>query len=506
MPASRAACVPRLHADADIGLRQRRRVIGAVAAHGDQPSLRLFAADVAQLVLGRGLGDEIVDAGFRGDRRRRHRIVAGDHHGLDAHAAQRGEAILHVRLDDILQVDHAEDAAAIGEAKRRAAGARDLVDRGAECRRLGNAAAGLFARELEHGIDRALAQLAGADIDAGQPRHRRERDELGAGRRHLTPNIIFFLHQRDDRAAFRGFVGIAGKQCGFRGFAFAHARHHNDFSRQPVAEGDGAGLVEQQRIDVAGRFHRAAGHRQHVEAHQPIHAGNADGREQRADGGRDQRHEQRHQNNDRDRAAGISRVARNGRGREHEDDGQADQQDVQRDLVRRLLPFGAFDQLDHAIEERRAGRGRDANHDAVGNNRGAAGHRRAVAAGFADHRRGFAGNGGLVDRGDALDHFAVAGNDVAGLAYHQIASLQVFGRHAFIDLVIVRHQDALGARLGAGFAQTIGLRLAAPFRHRFGEVREQHGEPQPQDDLEGEPNARVMLDDVAHEQEQWSAR
>ena len=82
-----------LHADADIGLRQRRRVISAVAAHGDQPPVRLFTADVAQLVLGRRLGDEIVDAGFRGDRRRRHRIVAGDHHGLDAHAAQRGEAI-----------------------------------------------------------------------------------------------------------------------------------------------------------------------------------------------------------------------------------------------------------------------------------------------------------------------------------------------------------------------------------------------------------------------------
>ena len=60
-----------LHRDADVGLRQRRRVVGAVAAHGDQPALRLLVADVAQLVLGRCLGDEIVDAGFRRDRRRR---------------------------------------------------------------------------------------------------------------------------------------------------------------------------------------------------------------------------------------------------------------------------------------------------------------------------------------------------------------------------------------------------------------------------------------------------
>ena len=176
----------------------------------------------------------------------------------------------------------------------------------------------------------------------------------------LAAHVIFLLHQRDDRAAFRGLVGIAGEQRGLRGFALGDAGHRNDFGRQPVAEGDGAGLVEQQRIDVAGGFHRAAGHRQHVEAHQPVHAGNADGREQRADGGRDQRDEQRHQDDDGDRAAGIGGVARDGRGREHEDDGQADQQDVQRDLVRRLLPLGAFDQLDHAVEERRAGRGRDA--------------------------------------------------------------------------------------------------------------------------------------------------
>ena len=88
LPASRAACVPALHGDADVGLRQRRRVVGAVAAHGDEPALRLLLADVAQLVLRRRLGDEVVDAGFRGDGRRGDRVVAGDHHRLDAHAAQ----------------------------------------------------------------------------------------------------------------------------------------------------------------------------------------------------------------------------------------------------------------------------------------------------------------------------------------------------------------------------------------------------------------------------------
>ena len=64
------------------------------------------------------------------------------------------------------------------------------------------------------------------------------------------------------------------------------------------------------------------------------------------------RDEQRDQHHDRDGAAGIGRIARDRRGREDEDDGQADQQDVERDLVRSLLPLGAFDQLDHAVEKR----------------------------------------------------------------------------------------------------------------------------------------------------------
>ena len=102
----------------------------------------------------------------------------------------------------------------------------------------------------------------------------------------------------------------------------------------------------------------------------------------------------------------------------------AGQQDGERDLVRRLLPLGAFDQRDHAVEEGVAGRGGDAHLDPVGDHGRAAGDRRAVAAGFADHRRGFAGDGGFVDRGDALDHLAVRGIDVAGLDQHDIAGLQ----------------------------------------------------------------------------------
>ena len=41
--------------------------------------------------------------------------------------------------------------------------------------------------------------------------------------------------------------------------------------------------------------------------------------------------------------------------RQQEDDRQSREQNVQRDLVRRLLPRCAFDQRDHAVEEGLAG-------------------------------------------------------------------------------------------------------------------------------------------------------
>ena len=93
-----------------------------------------------QLVLRRRLREEIVDAGLGGDRRRRHRIVAGDHHGADAHAAQLGEALADAALDDVLEVDDAEQAAVLGDGERRAAGLGDLVrDRLDLAGELGNA-------------------------------------------------------------------------------------------------------------------------------------------------------------------------------------------------------------------------------------------------------------------------------------------------------------------------------------------------------------------------------
>ncbi len=163
------------------------------------------------------------------------------------------------------------------------------------------------------------------------------------------------------------------------------------------------------------------------------------------------------------------------------------------------ISFGVFcrsapsTRRDHAIEEGVALRRRDAHHDPVGNDQRAAGDGRAVAAAFADDRRGFAG-----DRPTSFTEATPSmtspsdWDEVARLDEHDVARLQLRGRH--------RPSTSPARRFGScrrrdaawrwssvlHLAQRVRLRLAAPFRHRFGEVGEQHGEPQPDDDLERE--------------------
>ncbi|MCY1482616.1 hypothetical protein D9M68_161740 [compost metagenome] len=249
-------------------------------------------------------------------------------------------------------------------------------------------------------------------------------------------------------------------------------------------------------MHVAGGFHRAAGLGDHVQAHQAVHAGDADGRQQAADGGGDQRHQQRYQEHQRQDAAGEQGEGLQGRHHQQEDQGQADQQDVQRHLVGGLLALGAFHQGDHPVQGRFAGVGGDLHQQPVGNDAGVAGDGGTVAAGLADHRRRFTGDGRLVDRGDALDHLAVAGNQLAGDHPHHVALAQLAGRHL---LVVAGPRQALRQQaLGAG-PQAVGAGLAAAFGERLGEVGEEHGEPQPQGDLGSHQQRHgVAADEAQH--------
>ena len=125
----------------------------------------------------------------------------------------------------------------------------------------------------------------------------------------------------------------------------------------PVAERDRAGLVEQEDIHVARCFDCPARGRDHVAADKPVHPGNADGAEQAADGGRCKADKQGDKDSDRDRDAGTCGL--NAVDRERPERctdyekycSQPDKEDVERNLVRCLLPLCPFDETDHVVEE-----------------------------------------------------------------------------------------------------------------------------------------------------------
>ena len=481
MPASLAAIVPVFIATPDIRLSQRRRVVGAVAGHRDHPAARLLRANQRELVFGRRLRHEVVDARFGGNRGGGQRVVAGDHDGLDAHRAQVREPVADAAFHDVLQVDDAERAAVFGDRQRRSALAGDAIDLAAQLRR--QRVAVLLNKSLD-GVDGALADRAAVEVDARHAGVRRERHERRLVRGELaSAQAVLLLGEHDDRAALRRLVGQRRELRGVGERRVADARRRTELGRLPVAQRDRAGLVEQQRIDVAGRFDRAAGHRQHVLLDEPVHAGDADRRDQRADRRRNQADQQRDQHGNRNRRAGVVGKRLERHHDEQEDERQHREQDVQRDLVRRLLPDGALDERDHAIEKCLARIGGDLHHDPVREHLRAAGHRGAIAARFADHRRGFAGDGRFVDAGDALDDLAVAGNHLPGFDADDVARAKAAG----IDgLALAAGQHANGRGLGLRLAQRRRLRLAAPFGHRLGEVGEQDGEPEPERDLPGE--------------------
>ena len=159
-----------------------------------------------------------------------------------------------------------------------------------------------------------------------------------------------------------------------------------------VAVRDRSGLVQQQHVAIAGGLDRAPRRGDHVGAHHPAHPGDADRRQETADRRRNEADEQRNEHSNRHRRARLrdfDAVEREGQqrdGREQEDEGHRNQQDSERDFVRRLLPLRGFDHADHPVEEGFARIDPDAHDDPVRQDERAARHRVEVTAGGADHR------------------------------------------------------------------------------------------------------------------------
>ena len=152
------------------------------------------------------------------------------------------------------------------------------------------------------------------------------------------------LRQHHDRPALGGLVRERRQLRSIGKHALSDAWQREELGRLTIAERDRAGLVEEQRVHVAGRFDRSPGHGQHVVPHQSIHAGNADRRQQAADRRRNQADEQRDQHEERLRRAGVDASGCSVTTAIRRDHGEAEEQDVERDFVRCLLPLGALDE------------------------------------------------------------------------------------------------------------------------------------------------------------------
>ena len=131
------------------------------------------------LASGRRLGEEVVDAGLLGDHGGGERVVAGDHHGADAHGAHLVEALADAALDDVLEVDHAERPVVAGDGERGAALAGDLRQRRLE---FGRHLAPLLPDPGDDGVAGALAHAVSVEVDAAHARLRGELDEASRAR------------------------------------------------------------------------------------------------------------------------------------------------------------------------------------------------------------------------------------------------------------------------------------------------------------------------------------
>ena len=136
--------------------------------------------------------------------------------------------------------------------------------------------------------------------------------------------------------------------------------------------------------------------------------------------------------------AGIDAERFQGYADEQKNECERGEQNRERDFVRRFLALRAFHERDHAVEKAVALVHRDPNDDAVAQHARAAGDRAAIAAAFANDRRGFAGDGGFIHAGDAFDDIAVGGNDVAGFADDDVAFLQISRRNFLFAAVAQR--------------------------------------------------------------------
>ena len=175
------------------------------------------------------------------------------------------------------------------------------------------------------------------------------------------------------------------------------------------------------------------------------------------------------------------------RRREQEDERQHREQDRERDLVRRAAALRALDHRDHAIEEALALAARDAHDEPVRQ------HARAARDATRSRRPLSRSTGAdspvtALSLTEATPSTTSPSAGIVSLASTSTRSPRL--QRARLDGLDTASRSLpsklLRVHVPAHRAQRRGLRLAAPFGHGLGEIREQHREPQPGRDREHE--------------------
>ena len=411
-----------VHGHPHVGLGQGGRVVRAVAGHGHQLALGLLPLDGGDFVFGRGFRDEVIHPGFSGNHFGGDSVVAREHDGADPHPSELVKPLADAGFDHVFQIDHAVDLVVFANRQGCAPQPRHLLEGRIQVG--GNRATARSGESLNRvhralAIFRAIGQIRAAHPGAGGKVQTRGRFGGGIGA------IAQFFRQPDDRLVLGGLVKPTGGP-GHAGHGVDRvAAHGDELFCQAVAQGNRAGFVQQQGVDVAASFHGPAGGGDHVELGHPIHPGNPDRAQQPPDRGGDQGHQQGNQNRNAGGTLHIGRYGRQGGDRQQKHLGQHRQQHREGNFVGGFAALGPFHQGNHPIDEPLPRIGGDANRQLVGHNpraaRDAAGR---VRSRLLQHRSRLAGNRRLIHRSHPGQHFPIGGDHIARGHPHPIAPLQ----------------------------------------------------------------------------------
>jgi len=230
------------HGDTDVGLRQCRCIVDAVAGHCHLAALGLQLLDDARLVRRQHVGADFVDTQASGDRTRGAFVVAGGHDDGQSLGVQRLERFEGGFLDRV------------GDAHQ----AGDLVADEDEHHRFALVAAGVgrfdegTAVLAEIGEQRGVAECNGLAVDHALDALAGQRLEfLGIGQFDATR-----FSAGDDRLGQRMFRSSFEAGCEAQHFVFLMAGSGQHGYQLRLANGQRAGLVDDQGVHLGKAFER----------------------------------------------------------------------------------------------------------------------------------------------------------------------------------------------------------------------------------------------------------